>query len=49
MLDAELTEHLTYEKYSPIGKNLGNGRNCKIYKTLKNNNSEIEVTAPREK
>lgn len=27
MLDAELTEHLGYEKYSPEGKNSGNNRN----------------------
>ena len=27
MLDAELTEHLGYEKHSPAGKNTGNSRN----------------------
>jgi transposase-like protein len=36
MLDAELTEHLGYEKYSPTGKNTGNSRNGKTHKTLKN-------------
>jgi len=34
MLDAELTEHLGYEKYSPIGKNNGNSRNGKTHKTV---------------
>ena len=49
MLDAELTEHLGYEKYSPIGKNTGNSRNGKTYKTLKNDNGEIELTVPRDR
>ena len=49
MLDAELTEHLGYEKYSPIGKNTGNSRNGKTYKTLKNENGEIELTVPRDR
>jgi transposase-like protein len=38
MLDAELTEHLGYEKYSPAGRNSGNSRNGKTHKTLKNDN-----------
>ena len=29
ILESELTEHLGYEKYSPIGKNNGNNRNGK--------------------
>jgi hypothetical protein len=49
MLDAELTEHPGYEKYSHIGKNTGNSRNGKTYKTLKNNNGEIELTVPRDR
>ncbi|WP_290665067.1 hypothetical protein [Ignavibacterium sp.] len=35
MLDAELTEHLGYEKYSPVGKNIGTARNCKTHKRMK--------------
>jgi len=49
MLDAELTEHLGYEKYSPNGKNTGNSRNGKTHKTLKNDNGEIELTVPRDR
>ena len=49
MLDAELTEHLGYEKYSPIGKNTGNSRNGKTYKTLKYDNGEIELTVPKDR
>ncbi len=36
MLESELTEHLGYEKYSPVGKNNGNSRNGKTHKSLKN-------------
>ncbi len=49
MLDAELTEHLGYEKYSPSGKNTGNSRNGRTHKTLKNDNGEIELTVPRDR
>ncbi|GIK22604.1 MAG: hypothetical protein BroJett005_20180 [Ignavibacteriota bacterium] len=49
MLDAELTEHLGYEKYSPAGKNTGNSRNGKTHKTLKNDYGEIELTVPRDR
>jgi putative transposase len=49
MLDAELTEHLGYEKYSPVGKNSGNSRNGKTQKTLKNDNGEIDITIPRDR
>jgi transposase-like protein len=49
MLDAELTEHLGYNKYSPTGRNIGNSRNCKTPKTLKNDNGEIDITVPRDR
>jgi len=49
ILDAELTEHLGYEKYSPIGKNSGNSRNGKTHKTLKNDNGEIDITVLRDR
>jgi transposase-like protein len=49
MLDAELTEHLGYEKYSPTVKNTGNSRNGKIHKTFMNDNGEIELTVPRDR
>jgi transposase-like protein len=49
MLDAELTEHLGYNKYSPTGRNTGNSRNGKTPKTLKNDNGEIDITVPRDR
>lgn len=49
MLEAELTEHLGYERYSSEGKNSGNSRNGKTHKTLKNDNGEIELTVPRDR
>jgi transposase-like protein len=49
MIDAELTEHHGYEKYSPDGKNIGNSRNGKTRKTLKNDHGEFELTVPRDR
>ena len=49
MLDAELTEHLGYEKHSPAGKNTGNSRNGKTQKTLKNEIGELEIHIPRDR
>jgi transposase-like protein len=49
MLEAELTEHLGYERYSSDGKNSGNSRNGRTHKTLKNDNGEIELTVPRDR
>jgi transposase-like protein len=49
MLEAELTEHLGYEKHSPIGKNTGNSRNGKSHKTIKNDNGEIDIAVPHDR
>lgn len=49
MLEAELTEHLGYEKYSISGKNSGNNRNGKNTKTLKNDHGEIDIAVPRDR
>lgn len=49
MLDAELTDHLGYEKYSRAGVNAGNSRNGRTHKTLKNNNGEIDLAVPRDR
>lgn len=49
MLDAELTEHLGYEKHSVEGKNTGNSRNGSSKKTLKNDNGEIDLSVPRDR
>lgn len=47
MLEAEITEHLGYQNYSPLGKNTGNSRNGKSHKSLKYDNSEIDIAVPR--
>lgn len=49
MFDAELTDQLGYEKYSPEGKNTGNSRNGKTKKRLKNDNGQIEISVPRDR
>ena len=49
MLESELTEHLGYERYSPVGKNSENSRNGKTQKTLKNDNGQIEISVPRDR
>ena len=49
MLDAELTEHLGYDRYSPDGKNSGNSRNGKSRKTLRNDNGELDLVVPRDR
>jgi len=49
MLEAELTEHLGYERYAPNGKNSGNSRNGKTHKSLKNDNGQIELTVSRDR
>jgi putative transposase len=49
ILEAELTEHLGYEKHSPLGKNSGNNRNGKSHKTIKNDNGEIDIAVPRDR
>ena len=49
MLDTELSEHLGYEKHSPLGANTGNSRNGKTRKTIKTDEGKIELTIPRDR
>lgn len=49
MLDAELSNHLGYEKHSPDGDNSGNSRNGKSRKTVKNEQGKIEIEVPRDR
>ena len=48
-LNAELTNHLGYEKHDPAGHNSGNSRNGKSRKTLKGDFGEIELETPRDR
>lgn len=48
-LNAELDEHLGYEKHSPQGRNSGNSRNGRTSKRLKGQHGEIEIDTPRDR
>jgi putative transposase len=45
-LNAEMTEHLGYEKHDPVGHNSGNSRNGKSKKKLKGDFGEIDLETP---
>jgi putative transposase len=49
MLEAEMEEHLGYEKHSPAGDNSGNSRNGFNKKTLKSEWGEAELSVPRDR
>lgn len=48
-LQAEMTEHLGYEKYAASGRDGGNSRNGQTTKTLKTDDGEIEISVPRDR
>jgi len=48
-MEAELDEHLGYEKHHPSGKRSGNNRNGHTSKTLKGNFGEVEIVTPRDR
>src|ERR1700674_4795567 len=48
-MQAELTEHLGYEKHDPAGHNSGNSRNGGTTKTLKGDFGEIPLETPRDR
>lgn len=48
-LQAELTEHVGYEKHDPAGNNSGNSRNGTSKKSLKGDFGEIELETPRDR
>src|SRR5579863_3097371 len=48
-LQAELTEHVGYEKHDPAGKHSGNSRNGITKKNLKGDFGEIELETPRDR
>jgi transposase-like protein len=49
MLEAEMDEHLGYEKKSIIGNNSGNSRNGYGKKTMKTELGECEIAVPRDR
>src|ERR1043165_441293 len=48
-LNAELTNHLGYEKHDPSGNNSGNSRNGTTSKTVKGEFGEMVVETPRDR
>lgn len=49
MLEAEMEEHLGYEKHSVLGNNTGNSRNGYGRKTIKSELGETEIVIPRDR
>jgi putative transposase len=49
MLEAEMDEHLGYEKHSVLGNNSGNSRNGFGKKTIKSAWGESEISVPRDR
>ncbi len=48
-LDAEMTEHLGYEKHSPDGHGTGNSRNGKTSKRVIGGDGDMEIDVPRDR
>jgi putative transposase len=48
-LEAEMSEHLGYEKHDPAGHHQGNPRNGKNRKTLQGEFGELELETPRDR
>ena len=48
-LQAEMTEHLGYEKHDPAGHHRGNTRNGKSQKSLQGEFGELELETPRDR
>jgi putative transposase len=49
ILDAELTDHLGYEKHSIEGNHSGNSRNGKTAKTVRSDFGEVKIETPRDR
>lgn len=48
-LEAEMTEHLGYEKHAADGRGSGNSRNGKTSKRLIDGDGELEISVPRDR
>jgi putative transposase len=49
MLEAELSEHLGYDKHAPEGLNSGNSRNGRNRKLVKTKMGEVSIEVPRDR
>ena len=48
-LNAEMDEHLGYEKHAPQGRGTGNNRNGYSTKRLKGQHGEVTIQTPRDR
>jgi putative transposase len=48
-MQAEMNDHLGYEKHDPVGNNSGNSRNGKSSKTLKGEFGRLPIEVPRDR
>lgn len=49
ILEAEMTDHLGYEKHAAEGRNRGNSRNGTSTKTLKDDKGDLPIEIPRDR
>lgn len=49
LLEAELSDHLGYDKYKAAGRNSGNSRNGKISRKIRSSAGETEIAVPRDR
>lgn len=48
-MEAELSEHLGYDKHDPMGRNLGNSRDGTTRKTVRTEIGEVCIDVPRDR
>ena len=48
-MQAEITDHLGYEKHAPAGKKTGNSRNGSYKKTVKGEFGNLDIAVPRDR
>ena len=48
-MQAEMTDHLGFEKHAPAGKKSGNSRNGNSKKTIKGEFGKLEIAVPRDR
>src|SRR5258708_4721157 len=48
-MQAEMTEHLGYQKHDAVGDNTGNSRNGKTAKTIKGDFGRLPIEVPRDR
>jgi transposase-like protein len=49
MLEAELSDHLGYERYEAVGRNSGNNRNGYYGKKVRTSSGDVEIQVPRDR